>query len=203
MSTRSKKTSASGKRKWLNLFAVLAIALTVAVLANMALIYFFSTESKEESGDRSSGIVQIVVYILYPNYDDLFWIDQMRIMDSTHHLVRKLAHFSEFGLLGFLSAWLVSYVNRRKHWFKTWPEWVIPAAFCLLYAISDEVHQIFSNRGPRVTDVLIDFSGAVCGILLIRGMIALFSRMRKGKRDKTKPKKHRRRKDPCETPDTN
>lgn len=37
--------------------------------------------------------------------------------------------------------------------------------FCILYAISDEVHQVFvPGRGAQVTDVLIDSFGAFIGI---------------------------------------
>ena len=76
-----------------------------------------------------------------------------------------------------------------------------PAVFTLLYAISDEIHQIFSGRGPRVTDVLIDFSGAVCGILLIHGIAYLIARRKKGSKSAAK-KKRRRRNTPCEIPAT-
>jgi VanZ family protein len=37
--------------------------------------------------------------------------------------------------------------------------------FCVLYAVSDEVHQLFvPGRGAQVTDVLIDNAGAFVGI---------------------------------------
>ena len=162
----------------------LAIILTVAVLINMAVIYFFSEESKEESGDRSTGVVDLVVHLLYPDYDGLDWNTRMDIMESTHHLVRKLAHFLEFALLGFLSTGLVLYVNRRKHWVKKWLEWLLPIVFCLLYAISDEVHQIFSNRGASAKDVMIDFAGALAGILIMQAISGVIRAVRKRRRAK-------------------
>ncbi len=52
---------------------------------------------------------------------------------------------------------------------------------CVLYAISDEVHQMFvPGRGPGIKDVLIDSVGATVGIgmymliikmLMIRGIL--------------------------------
>ena len=52
---------------------------------------------------------------------------------------------------------------------------------CVLYAISDEVHQMFvPGRGPGIKDVLIDSAGATVGIgvymfvvkmLMIRGIL--------------------------------
>lgn len=179
------------KRKWVSLFVTLATILLIAVLINMAVIFFFSSESKEESGTRSTGIVKKLTYLLYPDYDSYDWDTQMELMASTHHAVRKLAHFSEFGLLGFLITALILYINRRKHWIKLWLEWVIPMAFCLLYAISDEVHQIFSERGPSVKDVLIDFAGSVTGILLMHAIAAIVRTV-----------KRRRERRKCKTPAT-
>jgi VanZ family protein len=170
---REKSLSAKKKRIWISVFITLAVCLAVAVLINMAIIFYFSEESMEESGDRSTGIVRVLMRILYPNYDELCWSERMEIMANTHRLVRKLAHFAEFGLLGLLSTGLVVYVNRRKHWVKAWLEWVIPIVFCLLYAISDEVHQIFSERGPSAKDVLLDFAGACFGICLIHGITGI------------------------------
>jgi len=178
-----KQNQPQGKRKWVSVFVTLAIILAAAVLINMAIIFFFSEESMEDSGTRSTGIVEKLMHLLHPDYDSLDWDTQMDIMASTHLLVRKLAHFAEFGLLGFLSAWLVTYVNRRKKWIRAWLEWLIPIVFCLLYAISDEVHQIFSNRGASPKDVLIDFAGAVTGILFMRAIVAIV-RAAKGRRER-------------------
>lgn len=177
------------KRVWISLFVTLAMLLTVAVLINMAIIFYFSEESKEESGDRSTGVVEWLMYVLHPDYDSLDWSTRMEIMESTHHLVRKLAHFAEFALLGFLSGGLIAYLNRRRHKLRLWLEWLIPITFGLLYAISDEVHQIFSNRGASAKDVLIDFAGVLAGVLLLRIIIWL-CRAAKRRKDRRK----------CETP---
>ena len=63
--------------------------------------------------------------------------------------------------------------------------------FCLLYAASDEIHQIFSNRGASVKDVMIDFAGAVTGILLLRAILGMI-----------RAAKRRRERRKCETPAT-
>ena len=184
-----KQTEPKPRKRWISMFVTVAMILAVAVFINMALIFFFSAESKEASGDRSTGIVEKLMHLLHPDYDSLDWDTQMDIMASTHRLVRKLAHFAEFGLLGFLSTWLTVHVNRRKKWLKTWLEWLIPMVFCLLYAISDEVHQIFSNRGASAKDVLIDFAGAVTGVLLMHAIVAIL-----------RASKRRRERRKCKTP---
>ncbi|MEX0975197.1 MAG: VanZ family protein [Bacillota bacterium] len=80
----------------------------------------------------------------------------------TDHLVRKIAHFVEFGALGGeLAALLV--VRRRVR--------LQGIANCLFAGLSvaviDETIQIFSDRGPLVQDAWLDFAGVCAGIALI------------------------------------
>ena len=76
--------------------------------------------------------------------------------------MRKSAHFCEFGLLGcelMLLFWLRSGVRFQN---------LCNAAFAaLLSAVTDETIQSFSGRGSQVLDVVLDFSGALTGILLV------------------------------------
>lgn len=183
------KLGQSGK----SLFWLWSGLLLVALLLNMAIIFYFSTESMEASGSRSTGLTQWVVGWLYPRFSELSPTEQVHVMERTHLLIRKLAHFSEFGLLGLLSSTLVSHVNRRGKWIKPCVEWLWPLLFCLLYAISDEVHQIFSHRGACLQDVVIDFTGAACGILLLR-MVSYFLSLARSKRKEFPP---------CDAPATN
>ena len=55
--------------------------------------------------------------------------------------------------------------------------WLIPAAFCLLYAASDELRQLFADRGARVGDVILDFCGAVFGIAFLHLTVWLTARI--------------------------
>ena len=44
----------------------------------------------------------------------------------------------------------------------------------IIYASSDEIHQAFvPGRGPMLTDVLIDTSGVVTGIILVIGIFKM------------------------------
>lgn len=48
---------------------------------------------------------------------------------------------------------------------------------CILYAISDEVHQLFvPGRGGQVRDVIIDSAGAIAGILGYNGLSRIRSK---------------------------
>lgn len=194
MTSKKKERRAPGsperaRRGWhITVTAVLA----VLILVNMAIIFQFSSAGREESGELSEGLTRKVIRLLYRDFEDRPTEEQQIILQKAHKFIRKAAHFSEFGLLGFLSACLFLVISAVFRKLKLWLTLTAPAVFTLLYAISDEVHQIFSDRGPRVTDVLIDFSGAVCGILLIHGLVWLVAhgkRERPSRRGKRSPKR--------------
>lgn len=76
-----------------------------------------------------------------------------------HGLLRKLAHFTEFGCLGMCLCWLFSMLDR--------PWWLsILCGFAA--ACVDETIQCFvPDRGPGIKDVLIDTAGVAVGIGLL------------------------------------
>lgn len=78
-----------------------------------------------------------------------------------HAVLRKLAHFSEYGLLGVIWSCLLlakGHTLRRS---------IHPAASaCLFTALIDETIQLFvPGRSGMVADIWIDFTGASVGIL--------------------------------------
>lgn len=153
------------------LHTLITVLLSICVLANMAMIFSMSAEDRTESGDRSGEIADVVVDVMYPDFDQRPAVEQESIFQKVHKFIRKLAHFSEFALLGFLTALLVAHLAARFSRLTAVLQWLVPAAFCLAYAASDEIHQMFTERGPAVTDVLLDFVGAICGILIARAVV--------------------------------
>ncbi len=83
--------------------------------------------------------------------------------------IRKCAHFFVYFVLGFLI------INMFKTFdVKTSHAIIISAIFCMIFAGSDELHQLFIRaRTAKVSDVLLDSSASLLGIylyyLLIRG----------------------------------
>ena len=87
--------------KILSLFFVIAIMLT---------IFLFSAQTAQDSSKLSGEIVEIVIKIVLPHYDELPEIQQQQIKEKVTLIVRKLAHFTEFAVLGFfLILHLISY----------------------------------------------------------------------------------------------
>lgn len=172
-------------RKGRRLPTVIAILLAVLILSTMAVIFFFSAESGEESGSRSADVTDAILKITHPNLDSLPREEQQSIEASVHHLVRKTAHFLEYAFLAFLTTCLLLWLKHFSVFrIRPWQVWVFPAALGLLYAISDEVHQIFSHRGARVTDVLIDFAGTLFGVCMAHVAAWMLRHLRNAKRSK-------------------
>ncbi len=172
-------------RKSRRMPAVIALLLAVLILSTMAAIFFFSAESGEESGSRSAGVTDAILQITHPDFDSLPREEQQSIEASVHHLVRKTAHFLEYAFLAFLATCLLLWLKHFSVFrIRPWQAWVFPAAFGLLYAISDEVHQIFAHRGARVTDVLIDFAGAMFGVCMAHVAAWMLRRIRTARQSK-------------------
>ena len=85
----------------------------------------------------------------------------------TDHIVRKMAHFCEYMLEGFLLTLCLRVYTRRFVRHISWP--ILGG---LLTALTDETIQMFSDgRSSQITDVWLDFSGVLTGILV--GMFCL------------------------------
>lgn len=130
----------------------------VLLLLWMGLIFFFSAQV----GNDSTVTTNVVLDILYKIYGLISnKIDYVTFMNMVFKPIRKIAHFCEFGVLGILSYLFFREIKKDK-------AVVIAIAFSCVYAISDEIHQIFvPNRACAVADMLIDSCGAILGIILI------------------------------------
>ena len=85
----------------------------------------------------------------------------------TLHLVRKLAHFTEFFCLGCVLALLLPFRGRSQ---------LLAGGLGMLTGFIDETIQIFSGRGPAISDVWLDFSGAAAAILILTAVRLLSKR---------------------------
>lgn len=121
----------------------------------LGFIFHNSMESIPDSAEKSLAVGGHLTPILE------FFVGKGNVTD---HLVRKLAHFCEFGALG-VSIGLLQRVIRAH--------WLYSVFGSLLAALSDETIQIFYERGSQVADVWLDFSGALTGLagIFILGLI--------------------------------
>lgn len=143
-----------------------SIGLTRAlVIAVMGIIYCFSAQTGEESGAMSGSITAWLVGIFVPGFEKLSVQEQTQLLESAGFLVRKLAHFSEYALLGFS---LLLHIRQLQKRIKVHLPWLWAWGIGTVYAMSDEWHQSFvGGRGPSLRDVCIDSSGVLAGILFL------------------------------------
>lgn len=128
------------------------------VLLWMILIYYFSQQTVFESIRLSR-----VVTMVFTNILDTFFPDFVFEVEYIHHIVRKLAHFTIYLILGVLVSYLLN-IGKVKEWKII----ILAVICCLLFAISDETLQLFIyGRGAQLTDVLIDIAGASLGIIIV------------------------------------
>lgn len=104
----------------------------------------------------------------------------------TEYLVRKLAHFCEFALLGMeLSLFFLAKETERNGQpvlllqRKQKRPYLLAVSHALFAALTDETIQIFSSRGSQVQDVWLDVSGAVCGAIGIYILFQIIFKVRK------------------------
>lgn len=83
-----------------------------------------------------------------------------------HHLIRKSAHFTAYGILSALFFRAVRGPLPEVMWKISWP--LIALGVCLVTSSSDEIHQFFTpGREGTYRDVMLDMSGALFAQLVI------------------------------------
>ena len=128
----------------------------VLVVIWMILIFVMSSFGSTQSDSQSNFIVDILI--------NIFNIDNVDVLS---YIVRKLAHFTEYFILGILVCNMFRYYD-KKYYFAI--------IVCILYAVSDEAHQAFvPGRSCQVYDMLIDSFGSLSGI----GLISMFVKRKK------------------------
>lgn len=136
----------------------------VLIVLWMALIFSLSSQNAEISSETSGSVIVAVADIVYPDFSEMPSEKQMEIVASLQFIVRKIAHFSLYAVLGILS--FLSVISYRQLKFSY--RFLISAGICLLYAVSDELHQLFvSGRSSEIRDVCIDFCGSLIAITVL------------------------------------
>lgn len=151
---------------------IICVLTLIPVLAVMATIFYFSSQTAEASTVTSGGFVEVVMGYITKIAGDISADAYTGLEHTVAFLVRKAAHFLEFAALGFfLMLHLNTFLKKKA--------WLWSGAVSVLYAVSDEAHQHFvSERAPRFLDVCVDSFGAVCGIILILVIILIYRKIK-------------------------
>ena len=123
----------------------------------LAFISFASSGSF--SAGNTSRIIGPLVLWLFPNTTP----ENLLVV---HMITRKVAHFIEYAILGFLAARAFRTSPRpgiRSRWF------LISLTLIVVYALMDEYHQsLVPSRTGSIFDSLIDMTGGLTALIMVR-----------------------------------
>ena len=129
-------------------------------------IFNFSAQNGEDSGSLSEKVTRFIVEIV-SKIKTMDISRKVYYIQKLHPIIRKLAHFSIYTVVGFSIMGFMCTFDIRNI-FKV----IISFVVGVTYAISDEVHQYFiPGRGPSIIDVGIDSLGVLTGIFILVALI--------------------------------
>jgi VanZ family protein len=135
----------------------------LAVFVWMLAIYLLSAQPASVSNSNSKGIVSRVVdTTLKVTKVKITEPQKKELVERINNVAREYMHGVVFLVLGFLvqNAVTVSGARRAR-------AFAISLAICVVYAVSDEVHQLFvPGRAFQTSDLMMDTIGSITGILM-------------------------------------
>lgn len=127
----------------------------------MAVIFCFSAQPADVSTDTSLHVGIAIGHMIVPGFSEMLKEEQIDYAEKIEFPVRKMAHATEYAILGCLLTNLCRSLSMKKAYM--W-SWLMGSA----YAATDEFHQLFvPGRSGQMTDVMIDSVGCLTGCLLI------------------------------------
>lgn len=138
----------------------------------MVFIFGFSKDTGDASSSLSLTITSKIVDIIEYN-KDITEYEYNNLVEMLHTPVRKAAHMTEYAILAILICIpLIINTNVQNIKIRDYGQiFLIAFIICIIYAVTDEIHQLFvPGRTGKITDVLIDSVGALCGVLVFLGI---------------------------------
>ena len=147
-------------------YRLLQIILILLILGSIAHAFYQSSLPPKKSEEVSDKVGEIIEEIIPPETKPGEYIQKN---------LRKLAHFSEFFLIGLCAALhTVIYYRKTGGFVSLFP-------FGIIVALLDETVQIFSGRGASVKDIWIDtlgYSSAAAAVLAVFLVLLFVKRIR-------------------------
>ena len=123
------------------------------------LVFISFASSDNLNAGNTSRIIGPLILWLFPN-------TSLETLAVVNVITRKIAHFTEYAILGFLAARAFRtspHPAIKQRWF-----WIC-VALVVVYALLDEYHQSFvPSRTASIYDSLIDMAGGLTVLIFIR-----------------------------------
>ena len=160
---------------------IIRIIFMMLLIATFAIIFKFSSQIAEESDGISHGVLRKIIDV-FPYTKGLSEEIKIKMVEHGNPIIRKLAHFSIYALVG---VWIMSFMSTFN--IRLYKKWIISMLVGALYAASDEFHQSFvPGRGPSIIDVGIDSLGVFTGILGVLIIISIYIALKSDQKVKEK-----------------
>lgn len=144
-------------------------------------IFAYSAQAGAESEGTSRWAGTMFARIFVPGFDDWSETEQIEFAEKIDHPVRKVAHFTEYAILGFLVAGTYATKDKSKK-----KNILIPWLLATIYAATDELHQVFvPGRDGNIKDVLLDSAGCIFGVTMMLLLLNISFPSRKQERPET------------------
>ena len=135
-----------------------------AVLLWIAFIFGHSMQPAEVSSSESTGVLTL--------------LQRFVPFGLTEHFIRKMGHFTEFGVLGVLSGMLFCGCCRRLR-----TGFLFTVMTGVFTGLCDETIQLFvEGRNGQIPDVWIDAAGTAAGAVLVLSVRAARRRKERSRR---------------------
>ncbi len=144
----------------------------ILLLLWMTVIFMFSSSGSVKSNNTSGQVISSAISVKDKvTNNETKPETKKKIVKKLNYSVRKSAHVFEYFVLGVLALNVFDAFNVKR-------KVLFAIILCVLYAASDEFHQLFTGRTASVTDVLLDSAASIVGIYLLN---LIFSRRKKGR----------------------
>lgn len=128
----------------------------------MYLVFGFSAQDATESSGLSLRIASL-------------FSDDVKTQHFFEPYIRKLAHFSEYGMGGALVLSLFSTFRLNEI-----RQILFSTCIGIIYASTDEIHQLFvPGRTGKLIDVIIDSLGFITGLCFLKLCIEIYKKINK------------------------
>lgn len=158
---------------------ILRIILITLLISTFGIIFNFSNQNGNQSGGLSRKVLEKIVEII-PSTKNLKQEEKDQIVENGQPIIRKLAHFSIYTIVGFLLMAILSTYN-----IKLSKRIINSLIIGIIYASTDEFHQSFiPGRSSEIRDVCIDTLGVILGVIIVIIFLKIYNKNKEKSIDK-------------------
>lgn len=154
---------------------VIRYILIICIIVLCCKIFALSSQDGGVSAGTSRQFTEIVLKTLGLECND-------RTIEIINPVIRKVAHFSVYMLLGFLTMCTCETFKWQRVY-----KFDFSTMFAFVFACSDELHQrLVPGRSGEFADVCLDTVGAMLGVLIVLAIALICVQIKKKKASKPK-----------------